>query len=216
MRLIGIRTVTCSILASALVVPIAAADPDEAAPSRKKQKSYFFVHGGSFDGEQSFTSLGDDSGSVSVALGIGRPFHRGLATEFEVLIFGTSYEESALRARSHDDPFETSFTTLALMTNLKARHAFGRFRPSAGIGLGFGLTELSVVDTSVIFAASTPLEDEFGLVGQLTVGADVRITRRGYLGLEFRNIEVLDDFEWHGERIDPGGTTFLLTYRHQF
>jgi outer membrane protein W len=192
---------------------IDAAEATDTQPQIERTR-YTFVYLGDFASADPNASLGKEGSGSSFGAGYGRFFHRYLAVELEATMSSSDYVQPT-GSRGEGEDFVLRVTTAAMMANLKAIGTFGRVSPFVSIGLGFGVSDLTL-DAGRGLYYEEPLEEKLSLVAQSTIGADFRITRRSYLGLELRKLDPFDDLRWAGVRIKPGGESIVLAYKYSF
>ena len=98
-----------------------------------------------------------------------------------------------------DDKLELS--TVGALGNLKFGPRLGRVRPYVGVGLGLGIVEVSASNPDLWFPES--LESELSLLAQVMAGLDVRVTRRSYLGIEYRQLATSRTIDARSQRDRP-------------
>ena len=203
-----------TLLSCLLFGPAAAGDAEVTAAARPAGPgAYWYVSLGDFEGAEIDSLESSDEGGFGLGAGYGRYVRKDLALEFEASVSSTDYElPSELAASSADS---LTLDTTGILVNVKLFRTLGRMRPFAGVGLGVGMTALSVYDDSYYYATE-PLEDEFSVLSQILLGADFRLKKRHHLGMSYRRLIAFDDFDWLGEDVDPGGDSFLLAYRYEF
>jgi len=177
-------------------------------------RHYSFLYLGGFDSRETTEILDQPTDGSSFGAGWGWRFHRFLTFEFDASILTSEYDlpQGVGRPDLGDDKLELS--TVGALGNLKFGPRLGRVRPYVGVGLGLGIVEVSVSNPDLWFPES--LESELSLLAQVLAGLDVRVTRRSYLGIEYRQLATSRTIDLGGEEIDGGGQSFVLAYRRGF
>jgi opacity protein-like surface antigen len=207
--------VLCFFLAVNAGAVVAGDGTELQGPRRGPPRGYWYVNFGGFDGPE-FESLEDSTTGAGIGAGYGLFVGRNVAVEFESSLTSTDYDVQSQFERGSDETL--TLDTSAVTVNFKAFGKLGRLHPFAGVGLGFGLTELSfhVDDDDDYYYAYELLDDEYSFLAHYMLGVEFRIAGRHHIGLGYRKLEVFDDFDWYGEKVDAGGDIALIKYRVDF
>ena len=172
---------------------------------------YAFLYLGGLENNETTEILDNPTGSASVGGGWGWRFHRFLTFEFDASLLTSEFDlpQGVGRPDLGDDKLELS--TIGVLGNVKFGPRLGRLRPHVGIGLGFGVVDVSVANPDLWFPLS--LESQLSLLTQVLAGLDLRVSRRSYLGIEYRELIAHRKINFGGEEIDGGGRSFVLVYR---
>lgn len=198
------------ILALAMVLAVAA-QTFAATQPRPEGEYYGFVYIGGADPNETTQILDHESGRMTLGAGFGWRFHPSLAFELDANVLTASYDlpQGVGRPDLGDDKLELS--TAGVFGNLKFGPRLGRVRPHVGVGLGLGVVDVSVSNPD--YWVATPLEVEISLLTQILAGLDVRLTRRSYLGVQYREVFADNSLDFAGEEIDGGGRSISAAYR---
>ena len=203
----------CMLVLAAYAVgtePAFAAEP-EAPKNSKERTHYTFLYLGGFETGETAAVLDHATDSGSFGGGWGWRFHRFLTFELEMNISSTDYELPQPTTRSHLGDTKLTLSTVGALGNVKFGRQLGRLRPQIGIGLGAGVVDVALSDSEFWFPES--LESELSMLTQVLAGIDIRVSRRSYLGIEYRELFAHRTVNFGGEVIDGGGESFVLTYR---
>jgi len=185
----------------------------------EEPRNYAYVVLGGFSTDESAQILDHSTGGGSFGAGFGWGFHRYLTFELDANMSSTSYEmppsARSAGARSDFDRFELSLSTSGVLGNVKLARRFGRVIPHVGVGLGFGLIDVSVSD-SYSWGYAEPLASELSVLTQVMAGFDVRVGRRSTVGIEYRELFAHRTIDFAGEEVDGGGENLLFAYRLLF
>ena len=178
---------------------------------RPKDEYYAFLYLGDLETNETASILDHQTDSGSAGGGWGWRFHRLLTFEFDASILSVEYDlpQGVGRPELGDDKLELS--TSGVLGNLKFGPRLGRLRPHVGVGLGLGVVDVSVTNPDLWLPI--PLETELSLLTQALAGLDVRLTRRSYLGIEYRELVAHRTIHFAGEEVDAGGRSLALVYR---
>ncbi len=172
---------------------------------------YLYLYLGGSESNEDTQILSHGTGQFSAGAGLGWRFHRMLAFELDASAQSTSYDLPAGIGRPDlgDDSLELS--TMGIFGNVKFGLSRMKIQPFVGVGLGLGLVDVSVSNSRLW--VPVPLETEISLLSQVLAGMDFRVSRRSYLGLEYREVFVHNKFDFAGEELDGGGRSLALVYR---
>jgi hypothetical protein len=207
----------CWIGACTFAVAAYAGPPNSAANSdagATTDRYYAFVYLGGFETHETAEILDRSTDRSSIGGGWGWGFHRFLTFEFDASFLTTEYDlpQGIGRPDLGDDKLELS--TIGALGNVKFGPRLGRLRPHVGVGLGFGVVDVSITNPELWFPLS--LESRLSLLTQVVVGLDVRVSRRSHVGIEYRELTAHRTIHFGGEEIDGGGQSFVLAYRRDF
>ena len=204
------RIAVCFVALAAAAAPAAAAGRSPSYP-RPEGEYYAFLYLGGADPNESTQILEHESARFSGGAGVGWRFHRLLAFEMDASVVSAEYDLPGGIGRPDlgDDKLELS--TAGLFGNVKLGPRLGRLRPHVGVGLGLGYVDVSVTNSG--YWLPTPLKTEISLLSQVMAGMDVRLTRRSYLGVQFRELFAHHGMTFAGEEVDGGGQGFAMVYR---
>jgi hypothetical protein len=172
---------------------------------------YAFLYLGDLATNETASILDQQTDSGSAGGGWGWRFHPLLTFEFDASLLYAEYElpRGVGRPDLGDEKLELS--TVGVLGNLKFGPRLGRLRPFVGVGLGFGVVDVSVTNPDLWLPI--PIETELSLLTQALAGLDVRVSRRSYLGIECRNLVAHRTIHFVGEEVDAGGRSVALVYR---
>ena len=190
--------------------PASGASSDRENPTFKDEH-YTFLYLGGFDTGETAAVLDHSTGGGAIGGGWRWRFHRFLTFEFDANISSTDYELPERMIRSHLNDPKLTLSTLGILGNLKFGRRLGRLRPQVGVGLGAGLVDVSLTSPEYWFEET--LESQFSVLTQVLAGIDIRVSRRSYLGTEYRELFALRTIFFGGEEIDGGGESVVLVYR---
>jgi len=207
--------VLCLLLAAEPGTSMAGEADNRQTVDNGSRGGYWYLNLGSFDGPE-FESLEESTAAAGLGVGYGLFVRKNLAVEFESGLTSTDYDLPIELGRGSDETL--TLDTWSVTVNVKTFRNVGRMQPFFGVGVGFGLTELSYYEDDYYdyYYVDEPLEDETTFLAQFTLGADFRIKGRHHLGFSYRKLEVFDDFDWLGEEVDASGDSVLLSYRFDF
>ena len=189
-----------------------ASDADNDVGKRPlKNRHYTFLYLGGFETGETATVLDHSTGAGAFGAGWGWRFHRFLTFEFDANISSTDYELPEPPTRSDLGDPKLTLSTVGVLGNVKFGRPLGRLRPQIGVGLGAGLVDVALSDPEYWFPET--LESQLSVLTQVLAGVDIRVSRRSYLGIEYRKLFAHRTISFDGEEIDGGGESFVLAYR---
>ena len=205
---------TCWIGVCTIALAVYAGPPASGGSSETRSKDrscYTFLYLGGFETSETAAVLDHSTGAGAFGGGWGCRFHRFLTFELDANISDTDYDlpEGIVVPNLHHDTL--SLSTVGVLGNLKFGYRLGRLRPHVGVGLGLGIVDVALSHTESWYPES--LESELSLLTQILVGLDIRVSRRSYLGIEYRQLFAHRTIDFGGETIDGGGESFVLVYR---
>ncbi len=197
---------------TAIAILLAALAPTSAATRPGPEGEYYaFLYIGGADPNETSQILDQESGRLTLGAGLGWRFHPPLAFELDVNVLTAEYDLPQGIGRPDLGDEKLALSTAGVFGNLKFGPRLGRVRPHVGVGLGLGVIDVSVSNPD--YWITTPLEAEISLLTQVLGGLDVRLTRRSYLGIQYREVFAQHSLEFAGEKIDGGGRGFSAAYR---
>jgi hypothetical protein len=200
-----------------LILLLTAAGPTSAAGSSvdaQQQRSwrYSFADIGYFGGRTDEGLRGSDSG-FAIGGGAGLRFNRHLAFEFDSLYSGRRYDTPPGYEFADD---EMILTNLMFTGNVQAIVPFWLFEGYAGVGLGLVFSEIEV-PSALVPLATAITRSSINFSTQLLIGVDFVFTRRGRIGIEFRNNFAKADFgDLSNGDVDIGGKLVMIKIKLPF
>lgn len=202
-------------------VSAARAEPEVFAPERVGS-IYWYLGGGAYHPESN-AQLSNQEGRFGIVAGLGYRYSRWLAWEAGLLDgyqkmdtppgilpagYGTLFQGTV-------DP-QASLSTSGVTVTARFIYPLGRLEPYAGGGIGIYKIELRATGQQLGF----PTEASYGateLGWHMLAGADVHLTEKTSLGVEFRRCKVSADLgSVVPGRVEAGGDFISLMLRGHF
>jgi|GEM_PF-4452984 len=193
----------------------AAAQPFAAPPPW--QQWYWSITAGSYRAEDN-TRLAAPGSEIALGVAVGYRYSRHVSFEVEVPFFYAEYDTPATVPPPPYGTVEerSSVNTAGIVTNVVLNTGGQWVRAYVGAGAGLYWSRFSV-SAQVFGYPGTYERDDSDVGTQWLTGADLRVGRGSWLGLQYRQVDLRANFgSVTNADVDLGGRFFLLAYRNGF
>lgn len=177
---------------------------------------YFSVMGGGFHAKDNPGQLQSPGSGIALNIGAGFRYSPHMDLEIEMPLYYSRYDTPAtvLPPLYGTVSSRSDVSTLGIVGNIVFATQSHSLRAYVGAGAGLYSSRFSVSGQTFGLPGTYEVnDDDFG--SQWLAGADLRLDRQSWLGLQYRQVNLTANFgAATNGNVNLGGRFFLLVYRY--